>query len=64
MRITRLVAYTVTAGLAGITPIAIAAPSQAADSWTTTTVATPSETKLVYGDDLSVNVDLSSSDGY
>lgn len=64
MRITRLVAYTVTAGLAGITPIAIAAPSQAADSWTTQTVATPSETKLVYGDDLYVSVDLSSSDGY
>lgn len=64
MRITRLVAYTVTAGLAGLTPIAIAAPSQAADNFTTQTVATPSETKLVYGDDFYVNVDLSSSDGY
>ena len=64
MRITRLVAGSVTAGLLGLTPIAIAAPSQAADSWTTQTVATPSETRLVYGDDFYVNVDLSSSDGY
>ena len=64
MRITRLVAYTVTAGLAGLTPIAIAAPSQAADSWTTQTVATPNETQVVYGGDLDVTVDLSSSDGY
>lgn len=64
MRITRLVAGSVTAGLIGLTPIAIAAPSHAADSWTTQTVATPSVTKVVYGDDLSINVDLSSSDGY
>ena len=64
MRITRLVAGTVTAGLLGLTPIAIAAPSQAADTWTTTTVATPSETTLDYGDDFYVSVDISSSDGY
>ena len=64
MRITRLVAGTVTAGLLGLTPIAIAAPSQAADTWTTTTVATPSATKLEYGEDLYVSVDISSSDGY
>ena len=64
MRITRLVAGSVTAGLLGLTPIAVAAPSQAADSWTTTTVATPSETQLVYGQELYVTVDLSSSDGY
>ena len=41
MRITRLVAGSVTAGLLGLTPIAIAAPSQAADNWTTPTVAAP-----------------------
>lgn len=64
MRITRLVAGTVTAGLLGLTPIAIAAPSQAADTWTTTTVASPSVTKLQYGEDFYVSVDLSSSDGY
>jgi hypothetical protein len=64
MRITRLVAGTVTAGLLGLTPIAIAAPSQAADTWTTTTVASPSVTKLVHGQDFYVSVDLSSSDGY
>ena len=64
MRITRLVAGSVTAGLIGLTPIAIAAPSHAADSWTTTTAAAPSETRVVYGDDLYIDVDLSSSDGY
>ena len=64
MRITRLVAGTVTAGLLGLTPIAVAAPSQAADTWTTTTVATPSVTDLEHGEDLYVSVDVSSSDGY
>jgi hypothetical protein len=37
MRITRLIAGTVTAGLLGVTPIAIAAPSQATVDLTTTT---------------------------
>ena len=64
MRITRLVAGTVTAGLLGLTPIAIAAPSHAADNWTTTTVATPSATKLEYGEDFYISVDIASSDGY
>ena len=41
MRITRLMAGTVTAGLLGLTPIAIAAPSQATDNLTTATTATP-----------------------
>lgn len=63
MRTKRLIAGTVSAGLLGLTPIAIAAPSQAADSWTTTIVATPSTTELEYGDDLTISVDLSSSDG-
>ena len=64
MRITRLVAGTVTAGLLGLTPIAIAAPSQATDTWTTTTTATPSATQVEYGDDIYVTVDVPSSDGY
>lgn len=64
MRITRLVAGTVTAGLLGLTPIAIAAPSQAADTWTTATTATPSVTTLEYGDTVDISVDISSSDGY
>ncbi|MCW2737563.1 hypothetical protein [Nocardioides sp.] len=63
MRITRLVTGTVTAGLLGLTPIAIAAPSQAADTWTTTTTAVPSETQMEYGDDFYVSVDIASSDG-
>ena len=63
MRITRLVAGTVTAGLLGLTPIAIAAPSQAAETWTTTTVATPDKTKVEYGDKIYINVDVDGSDG-
>ena len=55
MRITRLIAGTVTAGLLGLTPIAIAAPSQAADTWTTTIVATPSAAQVEYGDDFYVS---------
>ena len=64
MRTTRLIAGTVSAGLLGLAPIAIAAPGQAADTWTTTTVATPSAAQVEYGDDLYISVDLSSSDGY
>lgn len=64
MRITRLVAGTVTAGLLGLTPIAIAAPSQASDTWTTTTVATPSATRFEFGETLDVTIDVDGSDGY
>ena len=63
MRITRLVAGSVTAGLLGLTPIAIAAPSQAAVTVATTTVAAPSETKVVYGDSFDVSVDVDGADG-
>lgn len=63
MRITRLVAGTVTAGLLGLTPIAIAAPSQAADNWTTTTIATPDKTRVVYGEEIYITVDVDGSDG-
>jgi hypothetical protein len=63
MRTTRLIAGTVSAGLLGLAPIAIAAPSQAADTWTTTTTATPSVAQLEYGDDFYVSVDVPSSDG-
>ena len=63
MRTTRLIAGTVSAGLLGLAPIAIAAPSQAADTWTTTTTATPSVARLEYGDDFYVSVDVPSSDG-
>ncbi len=63
MRTTRLIAGTVSAGLLGLTPIAIAAPSQAADTWTTSIVATPSAAQVEYGDDFYVSVDVPSSDG-
>jgi hypothetical protein len=63
MRITRLVAGSVTAGLIGLTPIAIAAPSHAADNWTTTTTAAPDKTRIVYGEAVNIVVDVDGSDG-
>ncbi|RYB92596.1 hypothetical protein EUA06_06530 [Nocardioides glacieisoli] len=63
MRITRIVTWTVTAGLVGLTPIAIAAPSQAAATYTTSVVAAPTETRIIYGDTLSVDVDVDSQTG-
>lgn len=64
MRTTRLIAGTVSAGLLGLAPIAIATPSHAAPTWTTAVVATPSAAQLEYGDDFYISVDLTSSDGY
>src|SRR5690348_8204717 len=65
MRITRLVAYTVTAGLAGITPIAIAAPSQATDNLTTSIILELSygEPRVTYGEDISLTSEIDASDG-
>lgn len=63
MNITRLVAGAVSAGLLGLTPIAVAAPSQATDNLTVAVTATPSSTAVKYGDDLFVSVALAASDG-
>jgi hypothetical protein len=63
MRINRLVAGAVSAGLLGLTPIAIASPSSATENLTATVTATPSATQVTYGDDFYVSVDLVGSDG-
>ncbi|HET8970540.1 MAG TPA: hypothetical protein VFN19_05720 [Candidatus Nanopelagicales bacterium] len=65
MRITRLVAGTVTAGLLGFTPIAVAAPSQASDNLTTTITLEISygEPRVVYGEEMSFISQVDSSDG-
>jgi hypothetical protein len=63
MRITRLAAGTVTAGLLGLTPIAIAAPSQATENLTTTTTASTDEVRVEYGDEINIVVDVMGSDG-
>jgi len=63
MRITRLIAGTVTAGLLGLAPIAVAAPSSATENLTATVTATPSATAVKYGDDFYVSVTLTGSDG-
>lgn len=41
----------------------VTTPSSAADTWTTTTVATPSETVVQFGETFDVDVDLDSSSG-
>jgi hypothetical protein len=58
MRLNRLVAGTVTAGLLGLTPLAVAAPSQASENRTVTVTAAPSVEAVSYGDDLSVSVQV------
>lgn len=63
MRFSRLAAGTVSAGLLGLTPSAIASPGHAAGTWTTTTVAAPDVTELVIGDELVVTVDVDASNG-
>ncbi len=63
MRTSRLIVGTLAAGLLGLTPVAIAAPSHATETLATTTVAAASYTKVVYGDDISVNVDVNDANG-
>lgn len=65
MRINRLVAYAVTVGLAGLTPIAIAAPSQATDNLTTSIILELSygEPRVTYGDEVSFTSEIDASDG-
>lgn len=62
--IKRIIAGTVTAGLLGLTPLAVSAPASATDNLTTVTVASPSKAAVVYGDEIYVNVDVDGSDGY
>lgn len=49
MRITRLIAGTVTAGLLGLTPVALGAPANAAVTVTTAVSLSSSKTAYVYG---------------
>ncbi len=63
MHLTRLVAGSVTAAIA-IVSVGLGAPSSASDTWSTTTVATPSETVVDFGDVISVEFDVDSQSGY
>ena len=65
MRITRLVAGSVTAGLLGLTPIAIAAPSQASDNLTTSIILELSygEPRVTFGEEVSLTSEIDASDG-
>ncbi|MDR7252443.1 hypothetical protein J2X46_001419 [Nocardioides sp. BE266] len=65
MRTTRLIAGTVTAGLLGLAPIAVAAPSHATDNLTTTITLEISygEPSVTYGEDLSLTSQVDASDG-
>jgi hypothetical protein len=67
MRINRLVAGTVTAGLLGLTPIAVAAPSGATDNLiSTTTLELPfiePGSAAVYGDSVTIRGSVTGNDG-
>lgn len=64
MRLTRLTAGLVSAGLLGLTPVALASPAQATENLTTTTtVSTYSELPITYGDEISLSPDVVASDG-
>ena len=64
MRISRLTAGLVTAGLIGFVPIAVSAPADAATTVATTTVVTVSDTQPVpYGEELSISSQTLDSTG-
>lgn len=62
MRITRLVAGAVTAGLLGVTPIAISAPADAAVTVQTAATITSSKTAYVYGDTIFFDAAVTTTD--
>lgn len=62
MRITRLIAGTVSAGLLGVTPLAISAPAEAAVTVTTATSLTSEKTTYVYGDKIYFDSAVTTSD--
>lgn len=63
MRISRLAAGLVTAGLVGVTPLVVTAPANAATLTTTTTLSAPSVTAVTYKDDLFFSGSVVGSDG-
>lgn len=63
MPFTRLATGTLGAALLGLTPVAVAPPGHATEDLTTTTVAEPSATEAVFGEDISVSVDIDASNG-
>ncbi len=62
MRITRLIAGTLTAGLLGITPIAISAPASAAVTVDTAATITSSKSTYVYGETINFDAAVTTSD--
>ncbi|WP_322920049.1 hypothetical protein [Nocardioides renjunii] len=62
MRTVRLLAGVVAAS-AMATSVVVAAPAHARDTWTTTTVAEPSETTVEFGDTIDITVDVDSQTG-
>ena len=65
MHITRLVAGTVTAGLLGLTPLAVSAPANATDNLTTTVTLEQNygSTRVTYGEEVSFISEVTASDG-
>jgi uncharacterized cupredoxin-like copper-binding protein len=63
MRLTRLVAGVVAAGLTLTGPVLLSSPAHAADVATTVTVNPPARTELAWGDKLSLSGKIAQADG-
>ena len=63
MRTSRIITGLVATGLVGLTPLAVSAPAEAAGgTWGTTIAITPSESRVVYGDDLWITGTVATGD--
>lgn len=63
MRTTKFIAGLVTAGLLGVTPLAVGAPAQATENLTTTTTIEVDRPAVTYGQTISVSGTVIGSDG-
>lgn len=63
MRTSRLVTGVVTASLLGATPLALAAPAEARETWSTTTTAEPSADLVEFGEQVDVSLEVDSATG-
>ena len=63
MRTSRLVTGVVAASLLGATPLGLAAPAEARETWSTTTTAEPSADLVEFGEQIDVGLEVDSATG-
>lgn len=63
MRTSRLVTGVVVASLLGAAPLALAAPAEARETWSTTTTAAPSTDLVEFGEEVDVSLEVDSATG-